>query len=55
MNEWFELSEPWWHFAVRGVLTYLGLLVLMRMSGKRSFGEKITFIRKDEARSSAAG
>lgn len=43
MNEWFELSEPWWHFAVRGVLTYLGLLLLMRMSGKRSFGEMSAF------------
>lgn len=35
MNEWFELSEPWWHFAARGVLTYVGLLILMRLSGKR--------------------
>ncbi|WP_448101237.1 DUF421 domain-containing protein [Luteibacter jiangsuensis] len=43
MNEWFELSEPWWHFAARGVLTYLGLLTLMRMSGKRSFGEMSAF------------
>jgi len=43
MNEWFELSEPWWHFAARGVLTYVGLLVLMRISGKRSFGEMSAF------------
>ncbi|SEN13930.1 Protein of unknown function [Luteibacter sp. UNCMF331Sha3.1] len=43
MNEWFELSEPWWHFAGRGVLTYLGLLALMRLAGKRSFGEMSAF------------
>jgi uncharacterized membrane protein YcaP (DUF421 family) len=43
MYEWFELSEPWWHFAGRGVLTYLGLLALMRLSGKRSFGEMSAF------------
>ena len=43
MNEWFALTEPWWHFAVRGVLTYLGLLVLMRLAGKRSFGEMSAF------------
>ncbi|MDR6935884.1 MULTISPECIES: YetF domain-containing protein [unclassified Luteibacter] len=43
MSEWFELSEPWWHFAGRGVLTYLGLLVLMRLAGKRSFGEMSAF------------
>jgi len=43
MNEWFALTEPWWHFAVRGVLTYLGLLLLMRLAGKRSFGEMSAF------------
>jgi uncharacterized membrane protein YcaP (DUF421 family) len=43
MSEWFELSEPWWHFAVRGVLTYVGLLILMRVAGKRSFGEMSAF------------
>jgi uncharacterized membrane protein YcaP (DUF421 family) len=43
MSDWFELSQPWWHFAVRGVVTYIGLLVLMRLAGKPSFGEMSAF------------
>jgi uncharacterized membrane protein YcaP (DUF421 family) len=39
----FQLSEPWWHYAARGALTYVGLLVLMRLSGKRTFGEMSAF------------
>jgi uncharacterized membrane protein YcaP (DUF421 family) len=38
-----ELSMPWWSFALRGALTYLGLLILMRLAGKRSFGEMSAF------------
>jgi uncharacterized membrane protein YcaP (DUF421 family) len=37
------LSMPWWSFVLRGVITYLGLLVLMRLAGKRSFGEMSAF------------
>jgi uncharacterized membrane protein YcaP (DUF421 family) len=43
MNSVLELSMPWWSFALRGALTYLGLLVLMRFAGKRSFGEMSAF------------
>ena len=43
MNEFFELSLPWWHFVLRGAVTYIGLLVLMRLSGKRTFGEMSPF------------
>ena len=43
MNELFELSMPWWQFAVRGAISYLGLLVLLRMTGKRAFGEMSPF------------
>lgn len=39
----FELAAPWWTFVVRGAVTYLGLLVLMRLAGKRSFGEMSAF------------
>jgi uncharacterized membrane protein YcaP (DUF421 family) len=34
---------PWWTFLVRGAVTYIGLLVLMRLAGKRSFGEMSAF------------
>lgn len=43
MTEAFELSAPWWTYLVRGALTYLGLVVLMRLAGKRSFGEMSAF------------
>jgi uncharacterized membrane protein YcaP (DUF421 family) len=43
MNELLTLSMPWWHFMVRGALTYLTLLFLLRLAGKRSFGELSPF------------
>jgi uncharacterized membrane protein YcaP (DUF421 family) len=43
MNELFALAMPWWHFAVRGAITYLGLLILLRCTGKRAFGEMSPF------------
>jgi len=43
MSELFALSMPWWHFAVRGGVTYLGLLILLRWTGKRAFGEMSPF------------
>src|ERR1700743_676330 len=43
MNDVLELSMPWWSFALRGAVTYLGLVVLMRLAGKRSFGEMSPF------------
>lgn len=39
MNELFALSMPWWHFVVRGALSYAALLVLLRLAGKRTFSE----------------
>lgn len=39
----FALTEPWWHYAARGAVTYVGLLVLMRLCGKRAFGEMSAF------------
>lgn len=38
-----SLALPWWAFALRGALVYLILLLLMRLSGKRSFGEMSAF------------
>lgn len=43
MQDVFTLSAPWWTFLVRGAITYLGLLILMRLAGKRSFGELSAF------------
>jgi uncharacterized membrane protein YcaP (DUF421 family) len=38
-----DLSAPWWVYALRGMGVYLGLLILLRLLGKRSFGEMTTF------------
>lgn len=38
-----HLSDPWWVYALRGAGVYLGLLLVLRLIGKRSFGEMTTF------------
>lgn len=38
-----HLHDPWWVYALRGAGVYLGLLVLLRLLGKRSFDEMTTF------------
>ena len=38
-----HLSDPWWVYAVRGAGVYLGLMLVLRLVGKRSFGEMTTF------------
>jgi len=43
MDDLLKLSMPWWHFVVRGALSYLTLLLLLRLAGKRSFGELSPF------------
>jgi len=43
MNDLFVLSMPWWHFVVRGALSYAALLVLLRMTGKRTFSDMSPF------------
>lgn len=40
---WLMTEDPWWTYAIRGALTYLGLLVLMRLAGKRAFGDLSAF------------
>jgi len=43
MSDLWELSMPWWEFVLRGAVSYVGLLILLRLSGKRSFGEMSPF------------
>src|SRR5690606_11119712 len=39
----FELSAPWWELVLRGTVVYFALLVLVRLSGKRTVGEFTPF------------
>jgi uncharacterized membrane protein YcaP (DUF421 family) len=43
MNTAFELAMPWWQFVWRGIGAYLAALIMMRIVGKRSFGDMSTF------------
>lgn len=43
MSNFLDLSVPWWHFVVRGGIAYVGLLILLRLTGKRAFGEMSPF------------
>lgn len=39
----FDPSLPWWEFVLRGVAVYAVLLLLVRLSGKRSVGQFTPF------------
>lgn len=39
----FNLSVPWWEFIVRGVVIYVFLLVLLRVTGKRQISQMSPF------------
>ena len=43
MPSLLEMTAPWWTYMVRGVMTYAGLLILLRLAGKRAFGEMSAF------------
>jgi uncharacterized membrane protein YcaP (DUF421 family) len=43
MDNLLNLSMPWWQFVVRATFTYFTLLFLLRLAGKRSFGELSPF------------
>ena len=43
VQELFQLSSPWWHFVARGVVVYVLVMVLMRLSGKRAVGQFTPF------------
>jgi len=36
-------SIPWWHFIVRGVVVYVFLLIMLRLTGKRQIGQLAPF------------
>ncbi|HWU96981.1 MAG TPA: YetF domain-containing protein [Oxalicibacterium sp.] len=38
-----DLDMPWWEFIVRGAIVYLVLLVIVRLSGKRTVGQFTPF------------
>lgn len=39
----FDLAMPWWEFVLRAVAVYVALLVMVRLSGKRSVGQFTPF------------
>ena len=39
----FDMHLPWWEFVGRGVVIYLVLLLLVRLSGKRTVGQFTPF------------
>jgi uncharacterized membrane protein YcaP (DUF421 family) len=39
----FDMQLPWWEFVVRGAAVYLVLLLLVRLSGKRTVGQFTPF------------
>ncbi len=39
----FELAMPWWEFVLRALAVYVALLVMVRLSGKRSVGQFTPF------------
>ena len=38
-----HLSDPWWVYVLRGAGVYLCLLIVLRLIGKRAFGDMTTF------------
>lgn len=39
----FDMDLSWWEFVVRGVVVYLALLVMVRLSGRRTIGQFTPF------------
>jgi uncharacterized membrane protein YcaP (DUF421 family) len=39
----FNLDLPWWEYMARGLAIYVALLVMMRLSGKRTIGQFTPF------------
>ena len=42
-SELFDLSIPWWEIVLRGTIVYFVLLLLLRLSGKRTVGQFTPF------------
>ncbi len=43
MSDLLELSIPWWEIVLRGTVVYFVLLLLLRLSGKRTVGQFTPF------------
>jgi len=43
MDELLQLSVPWWEIVLRGAVVYVVLMVLIRLSGKRTVGQFTPF------------
>jgi uncharacterized membrane protein YcaP (DUF421 family) len=39
----FDMDLPWWEFIVRGALVYLALLLMIRLSGRRTISQLTPF------------
>jgi uncharacterized membrane protein YcaP (DUF421 family) len=39
----FDMDLAWWEFVVRGAVVYLALLVMVRLSGRRTVGQLTPF------------
>lgn len=39
----FDMDLPWWEFALRGAVSYFALLILVRVSGRRTVGQFTPF------------
>ena len=39
----FDMQLPWWEFIIRGAVVYCALLLMMRLSGRRTVGQFTPF------------
>lgn len=39
----FDLNQPWWEYVVRGAIVYGVLMLMVRLTGKRSVGQFTPF------------
>jgi uncharacterized membrane protein YcaP (DUF421 family) len=39
----FDMDLPWWEFVARGAIVYLALLVMVRLSGRRTISQLTPF------------
>jgi len=39
----WKLSLPWWEFVARGIIVYLFLILILRITGKRQIGQMSPF------------
>ncbi|MCA0392734.1 MAG: DUF421 domain-containing protein [Proteobacteria bacterium] len=43
MPAMFQLAMPWWEFILRALMVYFVLMLMIRLSGKRSMGQFTSF------------